>query len=203
MNVEVKKTLALLAGAFGVAVISVGMTLAAEKISAKPVEPVKPASAMNAANANTPINAAPVAMMGQVISVKPHYVTTMVPYRSCRQVQQVYYAQPYNYAPGAGAVLGGVTGGFIGNQFGHGRGRAAATVAGAVIGAVSGNAIEQNIYQPRPYASYSTICSKHYAKKIVQKGYEVTYVYNGQQNTAIMANPPSSDEIPLTLGVAS
>lgn len=208
MNIDVKKSLALVAGTAGIAVLSVCLILGAEAINARTVSgqvsqlPGNSAATPVAAN-ETLVGSNPNVMLGQVISVKPHYVTTMVPYRVCHQVQQVYYSQPYNYYPGSGAVLGGITGGFIGNAMGHGHGRAAATVAGAMIGAIGGSAIEQNMYQPRAYASYGTVCSKHYAKRTVQKGYEVTYVYNGQQGEAIMQTPPTSNVIPLTLAVSS
>ena len=71
------------------------------------------------------VQAAPVAVMGEVRAIEP-----------------IRERPP---GTGKGAVVGGVLGGVVGNQFGHGTGRAAMTVLGAAGGAVAGNNVERNM----------------------------------------------------------
>lgn len=137
-------------------------------------------------------------ILAEVIDVKPHYVTKTVPVRRCQQVPRTVVV-PGQGPSGVGAVLGGVAGGVAGNQIGGGRGKVAATIGGAILGAAVGNQVERNMHGPQTRVVYETVCSTSYVKKTVRSGYEVTYVYNGQQGTTIMKKRPLGKTIPLTL----
>jgi uncharacterized protein YcfJ len=107
----------------------------------------------------------------------------------------VYYVKPQPNVPGAGAVLGGVAGGLAGSAI-HGKNHTAAVIAGAALGVVGGNAVQHNMNQPVPRYVYSKQCDTHYVSTRVKKGYEVTYLYNGQQGTLLMENKPLGDTMP-------
>lgn len=184
MSGESKKVFLWLAGAAGAAVIVVLTTLAMKLI----LKPDSPAVTPPAAVAAAPTPAVP--SVAQVIAVKPHYVSESIPERRCHEVQHTVYVNQESSAPGAGAVVGGVAGGLLGSQVGGGRGKIVASVAGATIGAITGANMQSNMNQPQPYAAYSTQCATHYIKTSVQKGYEVTYLYNGVQSTMLMNNAP-------------
>jgi uncharacterized protein YcfJ len=128
--------------------------------------------------------------------VQPHYVTKSVPYQSCRQVANTTYVQQ-NQSTAAGTVIGGLAGGALGTQFGQGHGRTAATIGGAVLGALAGNRIEANMNQPQAQTNYATICKTKHANKKTQQGYEVTYLYNGQQAMVVMPTAPTGSTIPV------
>jgi uncharacterized protein YcfJ len=102
-----------------------------------------------------------------------------------------------------GAIVGGLAGGALGNQVGQGRGRTAATIGGVVLGALAGNNVEGNMNQlPAPHEEtvIVPICHTRYLKKSVITGYDVGYVYNGQQGSTFMKSAPAAGStIPLTL----
>ncbi|MFT3741297.1 MAG: glycine zipper domain-containing protein [Gammaproteobacteria bacterium] len=217
------KTLALVGGGIGIAVVSVGALLLVQSVSHKdatptqPVTvtvvspstdtqtatfvppPVEPAAAqpivVQQPVMQQPVQTVPVA---QVIAVVPHYVTTSKPVRKCYPSEAVVYQQPQSTAPHAGAVIGGIAGGLAGSAV-HGNGREVAIGAGAAIGALSGNAIQNNMNQPQAQVVRTMRCTTHTVTNKVQKGYEVTYMYNGQQGMVIMNNPPTSNVLPLPI----
>lgn len=137
----------------------------------------------------------PAPQLAQIINVKPHYESVKKPVHECYQTKQVYYVKPQPNAPGAGAVLGGIAGGLAGTAV-HGKNHTAAVIAGAALGAVGGNAVQHNMNQPVPRYVYSKQCDTHYVSTRVKKGYEVTYLYNGQQGTLLMENKPLGDTMP-------
>ena len=142
---------------------------------------------------------APVVETAEVIEVKPHYVTESYPERQCRHVQRTVYVSQQSSVPGAGAVIGGVAGGLLGSTVGGGTGRIVASAAGAVVGAMTGSSMLDNMNQPQPYAAYSTHCSTHTVSNVVQKGYEVSYRYHGNEGMVILNNPPSiGSALPLS-----
>ncbi len=136
--------------------------------------------------------------IAQIISVKPHYVMKTVPVRTCHQVPRTVIG-PRPGPSGAGALLGGVAGGIAGHQIGQGGGNVVATIGGAILGAAVGNQVERNVQQPQTSIVYETVCSTSYVQKSIRSGYEVTYVYNGEQGTIIMKKRPVGKTIPLTL----
>jgi len=178
-------------GVFVLIGLSVFATLGIQAIHAQNNPPPAPAPIVVAAPAP------PAPLMAQVLSVQPHYVTTSTPSKSCQEVPRTVYQKQQSNVPGAGLVLGGVAGGLAGSAI-HGNAHTAAIVAGSALGAVSGHAIQQNMNQPVPRTIYVPKCTTHTTTKKVQKGYEVTYVYNGQQATMLMdAPPPVGGTMPL------
>lgn len=193
MSSDIKKMLIGLAGVTGLAIIIVLTTLAMKWV----LQPSQDKTKEPAPVVATP---APAPSVAQVVSVKPHYVSETIPERRCHEVQHTIYVNQQSSAPGAGAILGGVAGGLLGSQVGGGSGRIVASVAGATVGAITGAGMQESMNQPQPYAAYSTQCKTHYIKTSVQKGYEVTYMYNGSQGTMLMNNPPLiGSALPLPL----
>ena len=195
MSTEGKKMTVLVGGVLGIAIIVVLTAFALKMIFQpneasieKPTQPAAQATVVQPAIQAT--TEAPQANVAQVISVKPHYVEKSIPKRECHDVRRVVYVKQESQAPGAGAIIGGVTGGLIGTQVGQGHGRLLATGAGAAIGALAGNSVQNNMNEPQAREVYNTICSTHYIKTTVQKGYDVTYSYNGQQGVVTMDNAP-------------
>src|SRR5579883_425992 len=183
MSTETKKVLVLLGGAMGVALIAIGTTLVIQKLNQQPVPAPVPVVAQTPTPA--PIPAA------QVISVKPHYEQVSAPYKNCKQVAHVVYEQQESSHPLAGAAVGGVAGGMIGHSIGgNDHAKLLASAAGAAIGAISGSYVQQSLNKPQAHTVYSTVCSTHHTTKQIQKGYEVTYIYQGQQNVVIMESAP-------------
>lgn len=137
--------------------------------------------------------------VARIINVKPHYIIKTIPVRVCHDEPQTFYTSPENRLPGAGAIIGGVAGGIAGNQIGRGTGNIAATIGGSIVGAVVGNQIENNEMRPRPQTVLVTVCKNRYVEKKVQRGYEVTYVYNGVKGMTVLRNPPTGSTIALKL----
>lgn len=197
MSTESNKMLAWLGGFAGLAVIVVLTTLAMKLI-------LNPNTAANAPAVATaqPAAAAPAATpaFAQVISVKPHYVSVSVPKESCHETQHVVYVEQQSQAPGAGAVIGGVTGGLLGSTVGGGNGRIVTSAAGAVIGAFTGNSMQNSMNTPEARTIYGTRCKTYYSESTKQKGYDVTYTYNGTQGVIVMNNAPMvGSGLPLPL----
>lgn len=199
MNSEITKTLAIAGGVLSIVFLTVIGTLMVQRIEAAPMPTQIPlASSASSSNiistASSAITTASQPLLAnepQVISVRPHYITQVIPYRTCHDELETVYVQPGDNFPGAGAMVGGAAGAVIGHTMGHGRGRIAGTVAGALIGALSGNAIQSSIDQPVPETIETTVCHTHYIKKTIQHGYEVTYALNGREVTKIMPVPPA------------
>ena len=192
MSHEGKKTLFILGGVAGIAIIVILTTLAMKFILQSPLtqapaeKPVVEKIVVEKA-VEQPQPPAPTA---QVIDVKPHYVSASIPKQRCRDVRRVAYESQESHTPGAGAVVGGVAGGLLGSQVGGGNGRLVTTAAGAAIGALTGNSVQNSMNAPQSHIVHSTVCSTHYVKTSIKKGYEVTYTYSGKQGVIIMDNPP-------------
>lgn len=187
MSNEGRKMLILLGGVSGIAVIVVLTTLILQMILQGNTTPPAPVLVEKPVIEQAVAPAIPTA---EVINVKPHYTSASTPKRQCREVQRIVYVSQESHTPGAGAVIGGVAGGLLGSQVGGGNGRIVTSAAGAAIGALTGNSVQNNMNAPKPHAIRSTVCSTHYVKTSVRKGYEVTYSYNGKQGVMIMDNPP-------------
>ncbi len=194
MSKQTKTTLALIGGALGIALISAFAALSIQSMYNHHDTPPPPPPPVEAPVAPPPA-LPPVA---QVIAVSPHYVSQSYPVRNCQPVQNVVYGDAKKGIPGAGAVIGGVAGGLAGSAI-HGNGRNVAIGVGAAVGALSGNAIQQNMNQPQPQVITSTSCTTHTATKKVQKGYDVTYLYDGVQGSVRMSTPPVGGTIPLPI----
>lgn len=222
MNCTIKNAAIIVAGVAGIVILTVATTLTFEKLTRPtttvamtapaatttplaattppPVAAQTPAAEQaptaappaTSAPASTNQNQATTIPVAQIIEVKPHYVTKKVPYRVCRQVQDVVYVQRQQAIPGSGAVVGGIVGGLAGHSIGQGRGNQVATIAGAVIGAIGGQSVENRMNEPVPQVVYRTVCTRGYTTKQVQRGYVITYVYQGQQKTKIVSKMPTN-----------
>ncbi len=212
------KTLAFIGGALGIAALGGASALGVQSLLAQKTEiqaplpvpaapvtqvaqaplPTTPVAQVEVAQAPAPIPPPaplPAVPVAHIVNVKPYYITVKNPVRECYRERHVFYAQSQPNVPGAGAVLGGIAGGLAGSAI-HGKNHTAAVIAGTAIGAVSGNAMQQNMNQPIPQYAYTRHCETHYVSSKVKQGYEVTYFYNGQQGTLLMANPPIGNTIP-------
>jgi uncharacterized protein YcfJ len=192
MTSDTKKVFTLLGGALGIALIAVGATLVIQKISQPAPPPPAPPAPVVAPQPEVPV--------AQIISVKPHYEDVSEPHKSCKQVAHVVYEQHQSAHPIVGAAVGGVAGGMIGHSIGgNSNAKLIASAAGAAIGAVSGNYVQRSLNKPQPETVYSTVCSTYKTTKHEQKGYEVTYLYQGQQSTVIMAAAPVGTTLTLPI----
>lgn len=192
MATDTKTVFAYIGGGFIVALLGGFATLGIQKLTSSSAPAATPTTTATAP-------AAPAYPMAQVLSVQPHYITKSIPYRACRQIPQTVYSQQPEQYPYAGTIIGGIAGGALGTQIGQGRGRTAAEIGGAVLGALAGNQVQENMNQPQANIVYETHCKTKYAERKSQQGYEVTYVYNGQQGMTIMPAPPASNTIPLPI----
>lgn len=148
----------------------------------------------------------------RVTGVRPLFdaIATQVPVRECYETA-AYYPPARSGTRSQSAVgptiAGGVIGGVIGDRFGSGEGRDAMRLFGALVGAAIGNDMatrrQGGYYAPGPAASYPvTECVTRYETRVeqVSRGYEVTYVYQGQQYVTHTATPPGK-KIPVEVYV--
>ncbi len=92
-------------------------------------------------------------------------------------------------------IVGGVIGGLIGNQFGGGRGKKALTIAGTVVGAsIASQAVRHPVRPTYDYREVPParrcITVTETREHTVLDGYDVTYLYHGQQFTKRVAEHP-------------
>lgn len=191
MATQTAKLIWLIVSALAVILVSVLATLGIQKLN-------------NKSDIPTPVPPQP--LMAQVIAVNPNYVNVSKPVKNCKPSRQVTYVAPPQQGKGmegaAGAVIGGVAGGLLGSTV-KGNNRSLAIGVGAAAGALTGKAVGENMQQtqaqPQPQVQEKMHCSTHYVNTPVQKGYQVTYVLNGQQGMIIMDQPPQSPTLSLPL----
>ena len=95
-----------------------------------------------------------------------------------------------------GEIIGGLVGGLVGNQVGKGSGKTAATGAGALIGAIVGDNLQSG-YSSR---SQKRFCETRERPKKVITGYNVTYEYNGIQQSGRLSYAPG-EYVDVSVGV--
>jgi uncharacterized protein YcfJ len=188
-----KKTLAIIGGLIIVVAVTVFSTVTVQVWQKqKATEQVPPVAEAPPA----PPPAPPAPVLAQVTAVNPHYIVTSKPVKKCQPVQHTEYTQPQQKVPVAGGLLGGVAGGLAGSAV-HGKNRDLAIGAGAVVGAVTGAAVQNSMNQPQAQTVESLHCETHNVATKTRKGYEVTYLYNGQSSTVLMDKAPAvGDMIP-------
>ena len=128
----------------------------------------------------------------QVISVNPRTETINTPRQQC---YTEYEQQGSSYNSGernvGGAIIGGIAGGLLGGQVGKGKGRVASAAIGAATGALVGDRLGNS---NNGYNSTSTRpierCHTEDSWQTVNRGYLVTYRYNGRDYTTVMPNDP-------------
>lgn len=133
----------------------------------------------------------------RVISVTPQLERVNTPQQSC---QTEYIRESYtNQRSPAGAIIGGIAGGLLGSQIGRGNGRVAAAAVGAGVGAIVGDRVGNNqttTYTNRPVERCVSVDNW----QTVNRGYLVTYRYNGRDYTTVMDNDPG-DTIRVNVAV--
>jgi len=127
-----------------------------------------------------------------VLSAQPVYRTIRInePVEQCwdERVEVPSYGQE-SYTP---KILGAIVGAAVGNEFGKGRGKDLATVAGAVLGGSIGRDVQANSRRHSSRVVYEKRCElvDRYRTEEQLDGYDVTYRYNDQVNTAFTKHDP-------------
>jgi len=128
---------------------------------------------------------------GRVVRVQPRVEQIRQPRQECRTE---YVQVPVQQRGSGGSVVGGIAGALLGSQVGSGNGKVAAAAAGAIAGAMVGDRVENNgrnydqgvqeqaVRQCRTIDSYESRTT----------GYDVTYEYRGQTQTAFMSRDPGN-----------
>ena len=135
----------------------------------------------------------------EVMAVKEAKQTVNTPQEKCEQVVVQRQAPVQDEKRIAGTVLGGVAGGLLGNQIGGGSGKKVATVAGAAAGAYAGNQVQKNMQQGDTNSATETRCKTVNVRSEKLVGYDVTYRYEGKQDTVRMSYNPGK-QIPVVKG---
>lgn len=133
----------------------------------------------------------------RVISVTPQVERVNTPQQSC---QTEYVRESYtNQRSPAGAIIGGIAGGLLGSTIGRGNGRIAGAAVGAGVGAVVGDRLGNNqttTYTNRPIERCVSVDNW----QTVNRGYLVTYRYNGRDYQTVTDTAPG-DTIRVNVAV--
>jgi uncharacterized protein YcfJ len=126
----------------------------------------------------------------EVLKVSPVIRTVSVPREECRD-QLVSVKRP-TQDPNqiAGTVTGAVIGGVVGSQIGDGDGKKVATVAGVVAGGISGKKVQEGMQDRNVDQVNQRVCETMQDSRQEQVGYNVTYLFNGHEQTVQMADDP-------------
>lgn len=134
----------------------------------------------------------------RVIAVAPQTEQVNYPRQECRTE---YVRESYSNRSPVGAIIGGVAGGLLGSQIGKGNGRVAGAAVGAGVGAIVGDRVGNSqattTYGTRPVDSCYTVDNW----QTVNRGYLVTYRYNGRDYSQVMDNDPG-DFIRVRVAIA-
>jgi len=121
----------------------------------------------------------------QVLSVTPQVERINTPQQSC-QVEYIHENAAPQRSP-LGAIIGGITGGLLGSTIGRGNGRVAAAAVGAGVGAIVGDRVGNNPgATTRPVERCTTVDNW----QTVNRGYLVTYRYNGRDYQTVTDTDP-------------
>lgn len=137
--------------------------------------------------------------LAEVVAVKEAKQTVTTPQEKCEQVAVQRQAPVKDEKRVAGTLLGGVAGGLIGSQIGGGSGQKVATVVGAAAGAYGGNQVQKNMQENDVTRTTETRCKTVNVRSEKLVGYDVTYRFQGKQDTVRMANDPGKT-IPMRDG---
>ena len=129
----------------------------------------------------------------RVISVTPQTERVNAPRQECR----TEYSRDGYYQSGdrdiGGSIIGGIAGGLIGSQIGKGKGRIAGAAVGAATGAIVGDRIDNGDRRDGGYVSRPVErCVQVDNWQVVNRGYLVTYRFNGRDYTTTMPNDPGN-----------
>lgn len=132
-----------------------------------------------------------------VVSVVPQTERVNYPRQECHTE---YVREATSSRSPVGAIIGGIAGGLLGSQVGKGNGRVAGAAVGAGVGAVVGDRIDgsqQSGYSTRPVEHCATVDNW----ETVNRGYLVTYRYNGRDYTTVTDADPG-DRIRVRVAVS-
>lgn len=123
----------------------------------------------------------------RVISVTPQVERVNNPTQDCRTeyVPETYRSE----SSPAGAIIGGIAGGLLGSTVGKGTGRVASAAVGAGVGAVVGDRVGNNqntTTGSRPIERCASVDNW----QTVNRGYLVSYEYNGHQYSTVTSADP-------------
>ncbi len=135
----------------------------------------------------------------QVLAVKEAMQTVSTPQQKCEQVLVQHQAPVQDERRVAGTLLGAVAGGLVGSQIGGGSGKKVATVAGAAAGAYAGNQVQKNMQEGDVSNNTETRCRTVQQRSEKRVGYDVTYRFEGKENTVRMDHKPGKT-IPMRDG---
>jgi uncharacterized protein YcfJ len=135
----------------------------------------------------------------EVLAVKEAKQTVSTPQEKCEQVVVQRQAPVQDEKRVAGTVLGGVAGGLLGSQIGGGSGKKVATVLGAAGGAYAGNQVQKGMQQRDVDSATETRCKTVNVRSEKLVGYDVTYRYEGKEDTVRMSYNPGK-QIPVVNG---
>jgi len=141
----------------------------------------------------------------RVTAVRPivRLVTVSVPRRECWN-EEVRVDRRRSSGTAGATIAGGLLGGVIGRQFGDGSGRDALTVVGALVGSAIGNDAASSNRRQTSSTRYETVQRCEVRDEVREEeridGYEVTYLYNGQEYTTRTRNDPG-DRIRVRVSV--
>ncbi len=142
--------------------------------------------------------------MAQILSVVPSYTSKQVPYQSCsNQIETNITKKEKDGTTGGiiGGITGGVAGAVAGNQVNQsGAGTIIGATVGVIGGAITGNKIEKGYAkdQYEPSSGKVTVsCTTKYKTVSKIAGYNVTYLYDGQQNTVLLSRKPQGTAVPI------
>ncbi len=135
----------------------------------------------------------------QVLAVKEAMQTVSTPQEKCEQVVVQHQAPVQDEKRIAGTVLGGVAGGLLGSQIGGGSGKKVATVLGAAGGAYAGNQVQKGMQQRDTDSTTERRCKTVNVRSEKLVGYDVTYRYEGKEDTVRMSYNPGT-QIPVVKG---
>lgn len=126
-----------------------------------------------------------------VISAVPQTERVNTPSQQCH-TEIIRENSSYNSASPAGAIIGGVAGGLLGSTIGKGGGKVAGAAIGAGVGAVVGDRISSSnqtvAVVERPVERCVTVDNW----QTVNRGYFVTYRYNGRDYNTVTNELPGS-----------
>lgn len=135
----------------------------------------------------------------EVLAVKEAQQTVTTPQEKCEQVVVQRQAPVKDERRVAGTLLGGVAGGLLGSQIGGGSGQKVATVVGVAAGAYGGNQVQKNMQERDVTSSTETRCKTIEVRSAKLVGYDVTYRFQGKDNTVRMDYHPGKT-IPMRDG---
>lgn len=136
----------------------------------------------------------------RVLAVTPQLERVNYPTQSCH-TEYVRESYSSNQRSPLSAIIGGVAGGLLGSQIGKGNGRVASAAVGAGVGAVVGDRMGNNqttAYSNRPAEYCMTVDNW----QTVNKGYLVSYRYNGRDYTTLLDHHPGNT-IPVRVNVST